>query len=124
MTAPVSAGSVSTRIAWSAEASSASGRVIRSKKRETGRRASLTVMSASEGCSSCCSSGSAGRVAKWSPGSRSTGSRLMVARAAPVTRLVAPGPMEVVTACAESRLSCRAYPTAACTIACSLRPWW
>ena len=44
------------------------------------------------------------RVAKTSPGSRSTGSRFTVASAAPVTRFVAPGPIEVVQAIAASRL--------------------
>ena len=40
-TAPVSAGSVSTRIASSSDGTSCSGRVIRSKKRDTGLNASL-----------------------------------------------------------------------------------
>ena len=42
MTAPVSAGSVSTRIASSAAEYSCSGRSTRSKKRDTGRKQSLT----------------------------------------------------------------------------------
>ena len=47
----------------------------------------------------------------------------MVARAAPVTMLVAPGPIEEVHAHAESRFRIRANPTAVCTMACSLRAW-
>jgi hypothetical protein len=56
-----------------------------------------------------------------SPGSSSTGSRLMVATAAPVSMLVAPGPMELVHASVRRRLAIFANPTAAWTIACSLR---
>ena len=56
-------------------------------------------------------------------GSNSTGSRLMVASAAPVIMLLAPGPTDAVTANACNRSDCRAYPTAMCTMACSLRPW-
>jgi hypothetical protein len=40
VTAPVSAGSVRTRIAFISEGMSCSGRLIRSKKRETGRKQS------------------------------------------------------------------------------------
>ncbi len=108
VTAPVSTGSVSTRIAWRSEGMSISGRQIRSKKRETGRSVSLTEMSYAQGTSSCWSTGSARRVAKTSPGSSSTGTRLTVARAAPVTRLVAPGPMDVVQAIVDSRCLTRA----------------
>ncbi len=43
-----------------------------------------------------------------SPGSKSTGSRLMVASAAPVTMLVAPGPMDVVQANVDIRSFIRA----------------
>jgi hypothetical protein len=42
VTAPVSAGSVSTRIAASRLAGSCSGRLMRSQKRDTGFNASLT----------------------------------------------------------------------------------
>ena len=108
MTAPVSAGSVSTRIASSAAVTSCSGRSIRSKKRETGLKQSLTDSVASCGASSCCSTGCGARVAKVSLGSSSTGSRLMVASAAPVTMFVAPGPTDVVHAKAPSRLRWRA----------------
>jgi hypothetical protein len=45
VTAPVSTGSVSTRIAASALEMSCSGRLIRSQKRETGRKQSLTDVS-------------------------------------------------------------------------------
>ena len=43
------------------------------------------------------------RVANTSPGSSSTGSRLIVASAAPVTMFVAPGPIELVHASVDSR---------------------
>jgi len=45
----------------------------------------------------------------------------MVARAAPVIMLVAPGPMEEVQINAFSRLFALAYPAAMWTAACSLR---
>ena len=122
MTAPVSAGSASTRIALSSADGSCSGRSMRSKYRDTGRNVSFTEAPCQAGSSSCCSTGAGARVAKMSPGSSSTGSRLIVASAAPVTMLVAPGPIEEVTARADSRLRARANPAAACTMACSLRP--
>ena len=68
------------------------------------------------GCSSCCSTGLATRVAKRSPGSSRTGRRLTVASAAPVTMFVAPGPIEVVQASVERRSLCRAYAAAVCTM--------
>ena len=98
VTAPVAAGSVSTRIAASADGISCSGRLMRSQKRETGLKQSLTETSSELGSSSSCSTGLATRVAKMSPGSSSTGSRLMVASAAPVTMLVEPGPTDAVHA--------------------------
>ena len=60
------------------------------------------------GVSSCCSTGGATLEANTSPGSSSTGRRLTVAVAAPVTRLVAPGPIEVVQAKVARRLRMRA----------------
>ena len=123
VTAPVSAGSVSTRAAPSSAAGSCSGRHTRSKNRDTGRNTSLTLTSPNRGSSSSCNTGLATRVAKTSPGNRSTGSRFTVASAAPVTMLVAPGPIEVVQARVDNRLRIRANPAAACTIPCSLRPW-
>jgi hypothetical protein len=62
-TAPVSAGSVNTRIAAGNAVNNASGRLIRSKNRDTGRNASFTDASASTGCCSCCSTGPCRRVA-------------------------------------------------------------
>jgi hypothetical protein len=50
----------------------------------------------------------AARVANTSPGSSSTGRRLMVASAAPVTMFVAPGPIDDVQASVESRFFWRA----------------
>ena len=98
VTAPVSTGSVSTRIAASRLDGSCSGRLMRSQKRETGLNASLTLISMLRGSSISCSTGLATRVAKMSPGSSKTGIRLTVASAAPVIMLVEPGPTEAVTA--------------------------
>ena len=53
--------------------------------------------------SSCCSTGAGTRLAKMSPGSSSTGRRLIVAPAAPVSMLVAPGPIDVVQASVRRR---------------------
>ncbi|GAB3906658.1 hypothetical protein GCM10027612_78340 [Microbispora bryophytorum subsp. camponoti] len=108
VTAPVSAGSVSTRMAPSSAAGSCSGRLTRSQKRLTGLRQSLTLTSYDRGSSSSCSTGEETRVANRSPGSSSTGSRSIVASAAPVTMLVAPGPIELVQASVDSRSDCRA----------------
>jgi hypothetical protein len=98
---------VSTRQAPSSAAGSCSGRHTRSKNRDSGRNASLTVTSA-PAVSSSCSTGLATRVANTSPGSSSTGSRLTVASAAPVSMFVAPGPIEEVQARVDSRLVIRA----------------
>ncbi|GAQ68197.1 hypothetical protein SsS58_08656 [Streptomyces scabiei] len=103
VTAPVSTGSVSTRIAARAAGMSCSGRETRSKYFETALKASLTVTSPPRVSSSCCSTGSAARVANMSEGRRRTGSRLVVASAAPVIMLVEPGPVEAVQANAASR---------------------
>jgi hypothetical protein len=108
VTAPVSAGSVSTRIADNRAPGSCSGRQMRSKYRDTGRKASFTVTSPDAGSSSSCSSDPADRVAKVSAGSRSTGSRLIVASAAPVSMLVEPGPTLVDSAQVCSRSFARA----------------
>ena len=71
---------------------------MRSQKRQTGLKASLTEMSGVAGDSSCWRTGATWRVAKMSPGRRRTGTRLIVAPAAAVTMLVAPGPTDVVQA--------------------------
>jgi hypothetical protein len=68
----------------------------------------LTETSPRHGTSSCCSTGSGARDAKTSPGSSSTGIRLIVAPAAPVSMLVAPGPIDVVHAKVARRLRMRA----------------
>ncbi len=47
----------------------------------------------------------------------------MVAPAAPVTMLVAPGPIEVVHASVRRRFDILANAAAVWTIACSLRHW-
>ena len=46
----------------------------------------------------------------------------MVARAAPVTMFVAPGPIDEVQASVDIRFRVLANAAAACTMACSLRP--
>ena len=117
---PQSAGSSSTAIACGSDASSCSGRVMRSQNRDTGRRQSLAVTVGSPKSSSCCSTGSGWRLAKVSPGSSSTGRRFACASAAAVTRLVAPGPTEVVQAIMRRRRFALAKAIAACAIACSL----
>ena len=71
---------------------------MRSQNLDTGLKVSLTETSSEPGSSSSCSTGLAARVEKMSPGSSSTGRRLMVASAAPVTMLVAPGPIELAQA--------------------------
>ena len=106
VTAPVCAGSVSTRIAASSALASCSGRSIRVQNFETGRNVSLTVSALSP--SSSWSTVPDARVANTSPGSRRTGSRLIVASAAPVTMFVAPGPTDEVQANVPSRLRWRA----------------
>ena len=121
VTAPVSAGDVRTRIASGSAATICSGRLIRSQYRDTGLKQSLTDVSWEPGDSSCCNTGAGRRVAKMSPGRRSTGSRLIVAPAAPVTMFVAPGPIDVVQANVRRRSCMRAKAAAVCTIACSLR---
>ena len=83
--------------------SSCSGRATRSKKRLYGRKASLTVRSASTGCSSCWSTGPCRRLANVSLGSSRTGSRFAVAVAAPVSMFDEPGPIEAVHASVASR---------------------
>ena len=108
MTAPVSAGSSSTRIASGIESISCSGRVMRSKNALSGRKASFTVRSASSPCSSACITGPWRRFANVSEGSKKTGTRLTVAVAAPESRFVDPGPIDAVHASVESRLQLRA----------------
>ena len=85
--------------------------------------ASFTETSPRDGTSSCWRTGSGRRDANTSPGRRSTGSRLIVASAAPVTMFVAPGPIEDVHANVARRSRIRAYALAMWTIACSLRAW-
>ena len=79
-----------------ARTGSCSGRQTRSKNRDTGRNASLTDTSCRAGARAPAAPAAPTRVAKMSPGSSSTGSRLMVASAAPVSMLVAPGPIDAV----------------------------
>ena len=108
VTAPVSAGSVKTRIAPSREVKICSGRLMRSKNLESGLKASFTEIDRSYGCSSCCSTGSDTRVAKVSAGNNKTGKRFVVATAAPVNIFVAPGPTDDAQANVERRRVIRA----------------
>ena len=87
---------------------SCSGRHTRSKNTDSGRNRSLTDTSYERGSSSSCSTGLAARVAKTSLGSSSTGSRLMVASAAPVAMFDDPGPIEALQANVDRRLRMRA----------------
>ncbi len=87
---------------------SCSGRHTRSKYRDSGLKASLTVTSPLPGSSSSCSTGALALVAKVSAASSNTGNRLIVASAAPVSMLVDPGPTLAVTAQVCSRSFCRA----------------
>ncbi len=96
---------------------------MRSQYRDTGRKQSFTDTSWVCGDSSCCRTGAGTRLAKTSPGRSSTGSRLIVAPAAPVTMLVAPGPIDVVHTSVRSRFDIFANAAAVCTIACSFRHW-
>ena len=75
VTAPVSAGSVSTRMAPSSAAGSCSGRHTRSKNFDSGRNASFTLHVVAVGLLQLLSTGLATRVAKTSEGRSSTGMR-------------------------------------------------
>ena len=108
-------------MAHSREGISCSGRLMRSKKRDTGRNASLTDTSSEVGSSSCCRTGSGVRVANWSEGKMRTGRRLVVARAAPVTMLRDPGPIDAVVIQVWRRFVVLAKAAAAWTAPCSLR---
>ena len=121
-TAPVLAGSVSTRMALSMALMSCSGRTTRSQYRHTGRKASLVDRLRSWVCSTCWSTGSGWRQAYTSPGRISTGMLLAVAVAAAVTMLAAPGPTEEVTAMIFFRLHCLAKATAVWAMPCSFLP--
>ena len=96
---------------------------MRSQYRDTGRKQSLTDTSCVCADSSCCNTGAGPRLAKTSPGNNNTGRRLIVAPAAPVIMLVAPGPIDVVQASVRKRLVAFAKAAAVWTIACSFRHW-
>src|SRR5690606_41496232 len=100
---PVCAGEINTLMTSGRAVINCSGRLIRSQYRETGLKQSLTEISWVASDSSCCKTGAGKRVAKISPGINRTGILLMVAKAAPVTILVAPGPMDVVQTKASNR---------------------
>ena len=92
------------RIASGSAVTICSGRVMRSQYRETGLKQSFTDTSWLCADSSCCSTGAGRRPAKMSPGRSSTGTRLIVAAAAPVIMFVAPGPIDEVHAKVRRRL--------------------
>src|SRR5215468_6790125 len=94
---------------------------MRSQYRDTGLKQSFTETSCEFGDSSCWSTGATFRRAKISPGKSKTGKRLTVAIAAPVTMLVAPGPIEVVQASVLSRKLAFENAAAVWTMACSFR---
>ena len=121
-TAPVSAGSVSTRMALIRAVISCSGRATRSQYLQTGRNASFVVMPRQEGCSICCSTGSGWRVEKASPGKSSSGILLTVAQAAAVTMLAAPGPIDEAQAMIFFLSFCLANAAATWAIPCSFLP--
>ena len=102
---------------FSSEGISCSGRLMRSKKRDTGRNASLTVTSSEVESSSCWRTGSGMRVANWSEGKMRTGRRLVV----PVTMLSEPGPIDAVAIQVCRRFVVLANAVAAWTAPCSLR---
>ena len=121
-TAPVSAGSVRTRIALMQAVMRTSGRVTRSQYLQTARNASFVVVVRLTVCSICWSTGSGWRSAYVSPGRNRTGMQFAVAVSAAVTMLAAPGPTEDVQAYICLRRFCFAKPIAACAMPCSLRP--
>ena len=93
---PHSPGSRMTLIAWGSALSTCAGSVMRSQKRTTGRKESLTVIDGVPKCSTCWRTGSGSREWKVSPAMKSTGRRLAMAMPAAVTILVAPGPTDDV----------------------------
>jgi len=114
---------VSTRIAAESRGHELFGRWMRSQYLHTGWKQSLTLTSPRLGDSSCCSTGSGRRDAKNIAGKQQHRQPLMVAAAAPVSMLVAPGPIDVVQASVASRFRIFAKAAAACTMPCSLRAW-
>ena len=86
------------------------------------RKASLTVVEGTPGCSTCCSTGSGTRLWKVSPQRSSSGSRLASAAPAAVTMFVAPGPIEDVATMICRRRVAFANATAASAMPCSFWP--
>ena len=86
-----------------------------------GLKQSFTEMSLEDELSNCCNNGVAVLLEKKSPGSNRTGNLLIVAPAAAVIILVAPGPIELVHTKVCNRFFILAYAAAACTIDCSFR---
>lgn len=120
--APVSAGSVSTRMALIRAVMTCSGRVMRSQYLHTGLKASLVETARLLLCSSCWSTGSGWREAKVSAGKTSRGMLLTVAVAHAVTILAAPGPTEEAQAMIRLRQFCLAKAMATWHMPCSFRP--
>ena len=121
--APVSAGSVSTRIAFISAVMIISGRVILSQYLHTGLKASLVVTARLLLCSSCWSTGSGCLEAKLSAGNTSRGILFTVAVAQAVTILAAPGPIDEAQGMIRFRLLCFAKAVATWHMPCSFLPW-
>src|SRR5512133_2281149 len=119
VTAPVSEGEVRTLITSGRAVINCSGRLILSQYLDTGLKQSFTEISWEDGDSSCCNTGATLRPAKISPGMIRTGKRFIVAHAAPVTMLVAPGPIDEMQAKVPSLFFIFAYAMAICTDDCS-----
>ena len=119
VTVPVSAWDVSTLITSGKAVINCSGLLILSQYLETGLKQSLTDISWVRLDSNCCSTGATCLVANISPGIKRTGILLMVAAAAPVSILVAPGPIEDVQTKVCNLFFTLAKAAAVCTIPCS-----
>ena len=120
--APVSAGSVSTRIALISAVISCSGRVILSQYLHTGLNASFVVVARLLLCSSCCRTGSGCLEAKVSAGNTRRGMLFTVAVAHAVTMFAAPGPTEDAQGIIVFLLFCFAKAVATWHIPCSFLP--
>src|SRR5690606_6422958 len=116
VTVPVSAWEVSTRITSGKAVINCSGLLIRSQYLDTGLKQSFTDTSCDRLDSSCCNTGATCLVANISPGIKSTGILLIVAAAAAVSILVAPGPMDEVQTKVCNLFFTLAKAAAVCTI--------
>ena len=120
--APVSEGSVRTRIALISAVMSCSGRVILSQYLHTGLNASLVVVARLLLCSNCCRTGSGCLEAKVSAGNTRSGILFTVAVAQAVTMLAAPGPTDEAQGIMLFLLFCFANAVATWHMPCSFLP--